>query len=114
MGAAYYAIPRIFNCRLFSRRLANVQYFLYLFGFTFFFGGFLLTGLVQGTNWIHQGLPVWSVLPGLRPFMSMRVSGGLLVVVSFILFAINMLVTVAQRKPLEQPDVAVPASLLAS
>jgi cbb3-type cytochrome c oxidase subunit I len=114
MGSAYYAIPRIFNCRLFSRSLANVQFFLYLFGFTFFFGGFLLTGLVQGTNWVHQGLPVWSVLPGLRPYMSMRASGGVLVVASFILFAINILATVGLRKPLEQPDIAARASLLAS
>ena len=104
MGALYYSLPRIYNARLYSRVLANVQYILYVIGFTFFFGGFLLTGLVQGTNWLHQGLPVWSVLPGLRPYMALRAVGGALVVLSFTLFAINMLMTVWQRNPEPQPD----------
>ena len=63
----YYVIPRIYKCKLFSRKLANVQYALYVIGFTFFFTGFMLTGLVQGTSWLHEGLPVWAVLPGLTP-----------------------------------------------
>ena len=57
MGAAYYILPRIYNCRIYSRTLANIQYSLYVIGFSAFFGGFLLTGLVQGANWLHQGLP---------------------------------------------------------
>jgi cbb3-type cytochrome c oxidase subunit I len=103
VGAIYYIIPRIWNCQLFSRRLANVQYALYVVGFTFFFGGFLLTGLTQGTNWVHQGLPVWSVLPGLRPYMSLRATGGMLIVISFILFAYNVFATALQRRPVERP-----------
>jgi cbb3-type cytochrome c oxidase subunit I len=108
MGAIYYIVPRIYDARLFSRGLANVQYSLYVIGFTFFFAGFLLTGLVQGTNWLHQGLPVWSVLPGLRPYMALRAVGGALVVISFTLFAINVLATVWQRKPESKPDFAEP------
>ncbi|MCA9954768.1 MAG: cbb3-type cytochrome c oxidase subunit I [Anaerolineales bacterium] len=104
MGGMYYALPLMYNCRLHSRKLANVQYSLYVIGFAFFFGGFLLTGLVQGTNWLHQGLPVWSVLPGLRPYMALRAVGGALVVISFTLFTINVLMTVWQRKPVSQPD----------
>ena len=106
MGAMYFIIPRIFDARLYSRGLANVQYSLYVIGFTFFFGGFMLTGLVQGTNWLHQGLPVWSVLPGLRPYMALRAVGGALVVISFTLFAINVLATAWQRKPEPKPDFA--------
>ena len=108
MGAMYFIIPRIFDARLYSRGLANVQYSLYVIGFTFFFGGFMLTGLVQGTNWLHQGLPVWSVLPGLRPYMALRAVGGALVVISFTLFAINVLATAWQRKPELKPDFAEP------
>jgi cbb3-type cytochrome c oxidase subunit I len=108
MGAMYFIIPRIFDARLYSRGLANVQYSLYVIGFTFFFGGFMLTGLVQGTNWLHQGLPVWSVLPGLRPYMALRAVGGALVVISFTLFAINVLATAWQRKPEPKPDFAEP------
>jgi cbb3-type cytochrome c oxidase subunit I len=103
MGGVYHALPRILDCRLYSRTLANVQYSVYVVGFAFFFTGFMLTGLVQGTNWLHQGLPVWSVLPGLRPYMALRAAGGALVVVSFALFAANVLVTAMQRKPVSRP-----------
>jgi cbb3-type cytochrome c oxidase subunit I len=103
MGGIYYAVPRIYKCRLWSRRLANVQYALYVIGFSFFFAGFVLTGLVQGTNWVHQGLPVWSVLPGLRPYMSLRATGGMLIVCSFILFTLNIYATAVQRRPVERP-----------
>ena len=103
MGGLYYAIPRIFKCQIFSRKLANVSYGLYAIGFVFFFTGFVLTGLVQGTNWLHQGLPIWSVLPGLRPYMAMRASGGVLVVLGFVVFSFNILATAIVRRPALQP-----------
>jgi cbb3-type cytochrome c oxidase subunit I len=114
IGAIYYILPRILKCRLYSRRLANVQYALYVIGFTFFFGGFLLTGLTQGANWLHQGLPVWSVLPGLRPYMSLRATGGMLVVISVILFAVNLFATALQRRPVERPASAPISGALAA
>jgi cbb3-type cytochrome oxidase subunit 1 len=107
----YYVIPRIFDCQIYSRKLANVQYSLYVIGFIFFFGGFLLTGLVQGTAWLHQGLPVWSVLPGLSPYMAMRASGGGLLVISFAIFSFNVFATVLQRKPMHHPAALLQASV---
>jgi len=103
IGASFYILPKILKCQLFSRKLANVQYALYVIGFTFFFGGFLLTGLVQGTNWVHQGLPVWSVLPGLRPYMALRAAGGILVVLSFILYSYNLLATLIFQPAISAP-----------
>lgn len=103
MGGMFYVIPRIYDVQLYSRSLVNVQYSLYVIGFIFFFSGFLLTGLVQGTAWLHQGLPVWSVLPGLRPFMALRAIGGTLLVISFILFTYNIFATVISRKPRVHP-----------
>ncbi len=103
MGGIYYVIPRIYDCEVYSRKLADVQYSLYVVGFAAFFGGFLFTGLVQGTNWLHQGLPVWSVLPGLRPYMALRAAGGFLVVASFMMFTYNILATVVQRRVVARP-----------
>ena len=105
MAGMYYIIPRVMNLHLFSHRLANLQFALYVIGFTFFFGGFVLTGLVQGTAWLHQGLPVWPVLPGLRPYMALRTIGGVLVWTSFVMFTINIFATVFARRPLIQPSV---------
>jgi len=112
IGGMYYVIPRIYKCRIYSRTLVNVQYSLYVIGFTFFFAGFMLTGLVQGTAWLHQGLPVWSVLPGLRPYMALRAAGGALIVASFVLFTYNIFATVLQRRAITQPiaPVEVPVS----
>ena len=107
MGGIFYIIPRIYKCQIYSRHLANIQYSLYVIGFAFFFGGFLLTGLVQGTNWLHQGLPVWAVLPGLKPYMALRAVGGTLLVTSFVLFTYNVFATVIQHKPMPQPNLIV-------
>ena len=104
MGGIFYIIPRIYKVQIYSRTLVNVQYSLYVIGFVFFFLGFLLTGLTQGAAWLHQGLPVWSVLPGLRPYMALRAIGGALVVISFILFAYNIIATIVKRKPISEPN----------
>jgi cbb3-type cytochrome oxidase subunit 1 len=104
MGGIFYIIPRIYKVRIYSRTLVNVQYSLYVIGFVFFFAGFLLTGLTQGAAWLHQGLPVWSVLPGLRPYMALRAMGGALVVISFSLFAYNILATIIKRQPVSEPN----------
>jgi cbb3-type cytochrome c oxidase subunit I len=107
IGGMYYVIPRIYQCQLYSRRLASVGYAVYVVGFAFFFAGFLLTGLVQGTAWVNQGLPVWSVLPGLRPYMALRASGGALLVLGFTLFTFNILATAVQRRPASEPVKAI-------
>jgi len=106
IAGAYYIIPRVFNCRLFSRRLARAQYGFYVIGFAAFFLGFLISGLVQGSSWVHLGLPVWAVLPGLRPYMALRIMGGALLVVSFVMFAYNTIATIVVKKPFVQPDIA--------
>jgi cbb3-type cytochrome oxidase subunit 1 len=106
IAAAYYILPRALGCALYSRRLARAQYAAYVFGFAAFFIGFLLAGLTQGAAWVHMGLPVWTTLPGLRPYMALRIMGGTLMVGSFIIFAYNVIATVVVRPPFEQPDIA--------
>jgi len=110
IGGMYYVIPRIYNCQIYSRTLADVQYTLYVIGFSFFFAGFMLTGLVQGAAWVNQGLPVWSVLPGLRPYMALRAVGGALIVVSAVVFTYNIFATVVRRKAVSRPIAPVQAS----
>jgi cbb3-type cytochrome c oxidase subunit I len=97
MGGAYYAVPRLFDCRLYSRLLGDIHWVLFVVGFSFFFIGFVLAGLVQGANWVQQGLPVWEVLPGIRPYMSLRILGGALMWISFVVFMVNMLATAIVR-----------------
>ncbi len=108
MGGIYYAIPRMMNVRLFSRNLANVHYGMYVIGFTFFFAGFLLVGTTQGTSWLHEGLPVYTVLPGLQPYMALRAAGGSVLWASFLVFAFNVFATVIAHKPVHYPVIPIP------
>ena len=71
--------------------------------FLLFFFGFTLTGLVQGSVWLHEGLPVWAVLPALKPYMALRAVGGSLLFLSFVFFSVNILATVARRLPMSHP-----------
>ncbi len=114
IAGIYYMLPRICKCDLFSRSLANIQYGLYFIGFSFFFGGFLLTGLAQGSSWVHDGLPVWTSLPGLRPYMAIRIMGGGLLVLSFIIFAYNVIATLVVRRPVSVPEFPSPVASLAA
>jgi cbb3-type cytochrome c oxidase subunit I len=99
MAAAYYCIPRILHVSVFSRTIANVGFIVYVIGFTFFFSGFLLVGLTQGTDWVHVGLPVWTTLPGIRPYLALRAAGGAVLFVGFLMFVYNILATVIVRRP---------------
>ena len=104
IGGAYYVIPRIYGCALFSRRLARAEYAFYVIGFAFYFIGFTASGLIQGSSWVNLGLPVWTVLPALRAWMAMRIMGGTLLVISFCMFAYNVFATIIVRRPYAEPD----------
>jgi cbb3-type cytochrome c oxidase subunit I len=106
IAGVYYIVPRVFGCRLYSRRLARAQFALYAIGFAAFFIGFFVGGAVQGSSWVHGGLPVWSVLAGLRPWNALRIMGGALIVTSFVMFAWNVFATMIVRKPYIEPDLS--------
>ena len=104
LAGMFYAIPLLFDCRLYSPLMASIQWVLYAVGFTFFFIGFVLAGLVQGADWVNIGQPVWSVLPAIRPWMALRIFGGVLMYVSFWLFLINVLGTYIAQQPKGYPE----------
>jgi cbb3-type cytochrome oxidase subunit 1 len=112
IAGAYYILPRVFGCSLYSRRLARAQYALYSIGFLAFFLGFLIGGAIQGSDWVHGGLPIWTVLPTLRPWNALRIMGGALIVTSFVMFAYNVIATIVVRRPFELPDIKVKTAVI--
>jgi cbb3-type cytochrome c oxidase subunit I len=114
IAGVYYIVPRAFGCMLYSRRLARAQFALYLIGFIVFFTGFLVGGAIQGSDWVHAGLPVWTVLPALRPWGALRIMGGVLLVTSFMMFVWNVFATIIVRRPFELPEIKVKTSTIAS
>jgi cbb3-type cytochrome c oxidase subunit I len=118
IAGAYYVLPRALGCSIYSRRLARAQYALYVIGFAAFFLSFVVNGAIQGVDWVHGGIPIWTVLPALRPWGAVRIMGGALVVTSFVMFAYNVIATVVVRRAFELPDLkvrtaTVPGSALA-
>jgi cbb3-type cytochrome c oxidase subunit I len=79
LGGIYFIIPRITGRPLYSRRLADVQYWLVLVGITGFFTVLTIAGLVQGHGWLN-GETVYRVLPQIHLWMVVRASVGLLIV----------------------------------
>ena len=111
IAGVYYIVPRALGCMIYSRRLARAQYALYVIGFLVFFTGFLVGGAIQGSDWVHAGLPVWTVLPALRPWGALRIMGGTLLVTSFMLFCWNVFATIIVRRPFVLPELKLrPAS----
>lgn len=110
IAGAYYVLPRALGCSLYSRRLARAQYAIYVIGFAAFFLSFVVNGAIQGVAWVQGGMPVWTVLPTLRPWGAVRIVGGTLVVTSFVMFAYNVIATVVARRPFELPDVKAEAA----
>lgn len=107
IAGAYYVLPRALGCSLYSRRLARAQYALFVIGFGAFFLSFVVNGAIQGVAWVHGGVPIWTVLPTLRPWGAVRIMGGTLVVTSFVMFAYNVIATAIVRRPFELPDVKI-------
>jgi len=79
LGTMYFILPRITGRPIFNSRLADVQYWLVLFGITAFFVVLTPAGLLQGNSW-YNGEPVYRVLPELHVYMVIRAATGLLIV----------------------------------
>ena len=74
---------------------------------TFFFGGFLLTGLVQGANWVnHRTSRSGQNLTSIRPYMATaELPAAILLVVSFFLFTYNIFATIIKREKVVEPEI---------
>ncbi len=78
MGVINYILPKIWNKPLYSRGLAETQYWLVTFGFIGFFTTLTIGGFIQGQSWLN-GIPEVLVLPKLRLWNEIRaVTGGMM------------------------------------
>jgi cytochrome c oxidase cbb3-type subunit 1/cytochrome c oxidase cbb3-type subunit I/II len=81
LGGLYFVIPRITGRPLFSRFLADFQYWLVLIGVAGFAVVLTIAGLIQGNAWLN-GETVYSVLPEIHVYYIIRAALGLLIFVS--------------------------------
>ena len=79
LGGIYFIIPRITGRPLYSRKLADIQYWLVLIGLSGFFLALTMAGLIQGTGWLY-GKTVYVILPELHIYWVWRLGFGILIV----------------------------------
>ena len=93
LGGIYFILPRITGRPLYSRRLAEVQYWLVLIGITGFFVVLTIAGLIQGNGWLN-GESVYRLLPQINLYMILRASLGVLIIGGALMGLYNILMTI--------------------
>jgi cytochrome c oxidase cbb3-type subunit 1/cytochrome c oxidase cbb3-type subunit I/II len=90
LGGIYYILPRITGKPLYSRFLADFQYWLILIGVIGFTVVLTIVGLIQGNAWLN-GEIVYRVLPEIHIYYITRASLGVMIFSSAILGLYNIL-----------------------
>ena len=93
-GAMLYLVPLIVKRPLWSRNLADCQYWLMLIGLTGFFWSLTAAGLAQGSAWIGAGEQVVKTVAILKPYFYLRSWFGAMIWVASIMQLINLWMTV--------------------
>jgi len=89
LGGIYFILPRLTGKPLYSRFLADLQYWLVLIGITGFFVVLTTAGLIQGNAW-YNGETLYRTLPEIQPYYVLRSSLGTLIVIGAYLGLYNV------------------------
>ena len=89
LGGLYFILPRITGKPLYSRFLADVQYWLVLIGITGFALVLTTVGLIQGNAW-YNGETLYRTLPEIQPYYILRASLGTFIMIGAYLGLYNV------------------------
>jgi cytochrome c oxidase cbb3-type subunit 1 len=92
LGGMYYILPKLAGKPLYSRFLADLQYWLVLIGITGFLVILTTVGLIQGNAWFN-GETVYRVLPEIHLYYVLRLSAGLAILSGAYIGLYNMVRT---------------------
>jgi cytochrome c oxidase cbb3-type subunit 1/cytochrome c oxidase cbb3-type subunit I/II len=92
LGGVYYVVPRLSGRPLFSRILADFQYWMILIGVVGFTVVLTIAGLIQGNAWIN-GETIYRVLPEIHVYYVVRAGLGLIIFSSAVLGFYNIVRT---------------------
>lgn len=101
LAGMYYVLPYITGRRIYSEKLVNAQYWLVLLGLIGFFVTLTAIGLIQGQNW-NNGETVYRVVPLMKPYMTLRLMEGLLIIIGSYIGLYNVIKTFTRGKRIEQ------------
>ncbi len=116
-GMGYWLMPRLFQTKLFSTKLAEAHFWFATFGMIFYAAAIYSAGLTQGLMWRAfdetgrlQFPDFIETTVKLMPMYWMRAIGGTLYILGILMFLWNMLKTwQARPKTYEEPVVQAPA-----
>jgi cbb3-type cytochrome c oxidase subunit I len=89
LGGIYYVLPRITGRPLYSRFLADLQYWLVLIGVVGFTIVLTIAGLIQGNAWLN-GETVYRVVPELHVYYVVRAALGVMIFVGSLVGLYNI------------------------
>lgn len=106
-GMIYWLLPRLWNRPLHSTSLANIHFWLGTIGILFYVAAMWTSGITQGLmlNATTEGGTVLAypnfvdTLNTIRPMMLMRVLGGGMYLVGFVLLGYNLWMTIRGAQP---------------
>ncbi|MEE4265133.1 MAG: cbb3-type cytochrome c oxidase subunit I [Desulfobacteraceae bacterium] len=90
LGGMYFILPRITGRPLYSKFLADAQYWLVLIGITGFAVVLTTAGLIQGNGW-YNGETLYRTLPQIQPYYILRASLGTMIMIGAYLGLYNMI-----------------------
>jgi cytochrome c oxidase cbb3-type subunit I len=96
LGSLYYFLPRITGKPLYSRVLADLQYWLVLIGVIGFTAVLTIAGLIQGNAWLN-GETVYRVLPEIHMYYVIRASLGMMLFTGAVIGLYNIVRTFLQQ-----------------
>jgi len=89
LGGLYFILPRMTGRPLYSKLLADLQYWLVLIGITGFLIVLTIAGLIQGNAW-YSGETLYRTLPAIQPYYVLRASLGLMIMIGAYLGLYNI------------------------
>jgi cytochrome c oxidase cbb3-type subunit I len=96
VGTIYFLLPSVTGRPLWSRRLADMQFWLMVVGTLGIFLSLTFAGLIQGEGW-RTGDAVYRLVPELHRYFLVRGMSGVLLVTAAVLFVVNVLMTLLSR-----------------
>ena len=92
LGGIYYILPKLTGKPLYSRLLADLQYWLILIGVVGFTVVLTIAGLIQGNAWLN-GEVIYRILPEIHIYYVVRASLGLIVFAAAVIGFYNIIRT---------------------
>ncbi len=104
-GMIYWLVPRLWNTKLYSIKLADFHFWIGMIGILFYVASMWVSGITQGlmlnavsSDGVLKNPNFLDTVNSILPMMHLRLLGGLLYLAGFILLAYNILRTIRMGK----------------